>query len=584
MIPLWAGHPTRAVVRNVILVALLAVFLLVERAPTGATHLSASQSRSLEAWATIPCRVNTARELTSLQQTELATGDVDACNRHGARMRSSRYLATLVTSTFLHIDLEHLAWNAAFLFALGAVIELTLGRWALAITFLGGGLVGAVAQTMLLPNRLVPVIGASGGVAAVLAAATVLEPGRWVRSMMLWPAVVPLTVPVWVLALSWVGGDSLAITGPASTVAVHTGGALFGLGVGVVGRHSCHRTARRGDELPTIPTILEHEGVAMATDLEHRGTCATLVAAGALIGGSLTANGGRASAVAGVAVAAATVAIAARLLWQRADARVAADLDSVLTALHDVRPNGAASALSHLCAAATDIAAATGAEVYVLDDGVIRGVSRPGEGGGFLDDDLRGIVHDVLSGTDSYLSRHHVVLPVHGESGQVIAAVVVREPKRGMSRRLVATLSLLVEHGLPADFGMRRSWLPRVGDAAHAAAALADLRPGDGLVVVRPRDATVDLVRLGARIWATIRPGDVVALSAPGELLIVLRDVRAPVDSIGRRVVGTANDTGKALAIGSAVFVPGTSPLDAKTAADCSLAADLAPETAATSL
>lgn len=77
-------------------------------------------------------------------------------------------LARLVSALFVHGDWLHLAGNLAYLWVFGITVERALGPWGMAACFL---LLGAVANCFLswqMGDSPTPVIGASGGVSAII--------------------------------------------------------------------------------------------------------------------------------------------------------------------------------------------------------------------------------------------------------------------------------------------------------------------------------------------------------------------------------------------------------------------------------
>ena len=89
---------------------------------------------------------------------------------------------TLLTSMFLHGGFMHLAGNMLFLWIFGNNVEDVLGRARFLLFYIASGLVAALAQvsvTAMSDDRaslLVPMVGASGAIAGVLAAYMVLFP------------------------------------------------------------------------------------------------------------------------------------------------------------------------------------------------------------------------------------------------------------------------------------------------------------------------------------------------------------------------------------------------------------------------
>lgn len=77
-------------------------------------------------------------------------------------------VTSFVTHMFVHADVVHLAINSAWLLAFGAVLSKRMGAARFLAFSLCGGIAGAVAFLVAHPGLLVPVIGASGAVAAMM--------------------------------------------------------------------------------------------------------------------------------------------------------------------------------------------------------------------------------------------------------------------------------------------------------------------------------------------------------------------------------------------------------------------------------
>ena len=82
--------------------------------------------------------------------------------------------STLLTHMFLHSGWLHLGLNLLFFAWVGRYVEWVTGRWQLAALFLAGGIVGGAAQVLADPGATVPVVGASGAIAAIFGAYAVL--------------------------------------------------------------------------------------------------------------------------------------------------------------------------------------------------------------------------------------------------------------------------------------------------------------------------------------------------------------------------------------------------------------------------
>lgn len=153
---------------------------------------------------------------------------------------------TLVTSMFLHGSLGHVAGNLWFLRIFGDNVEEALGHRRYLAFYLLGGLAAGVAQLLSDPGSPVPVVGASGAIAAVTAAYVVLHPRAPVvvlnPVLPLWLLLgVTFVVPAWMIAAEFfvmnlvLGAETLgqAAVGAARqggvAVFAHLGGFVAGL-------------------------------------------------------------------------------------------------------------------------------------------------------------------------------------------------------------------------------------------------------------------------------------------------------------------------------------------------------------------
>jgi membrane associated rhomboid family serine protease len=82
----------------------------------------------------------------------------------------------LVTALFLHGSLWHLIGNGLFLLIFGVPAERALGSWRLLLLFVVGGALANLAAALLIvePDRIL--IGASGGISALIGAYLILFP------------------------------------------------------------------------------------------------------------------------------------------------------------------------------------------------------------------------------------------------------------------------------------------------------------------------------------------------------------------------------------------------------------------------
>jgi len=84
--------------------------------------------------------------------------------------------ARLLSSLFLHGDLIHVLSNMLYLWIFGDNVEDAMGRVRFAAFYLLCGSVASLAHVVVAPHSSVPLIGASGAIAGVLAAYFMLFP------------------------------------------------------------------------------------------------------------------------------------------------------------------------------------------------------------------------------------------------------------------------------------------------------------------------------------------------------------------------------------------------------------------------
>jgi membrane associated rhomboid family serine protease/Zn-finger nucleic acid-binding protein len=146
-------------------------------------------------------------------------------------IRQGTALWTLITSTFLHINLLHLASNLFFLYTFGDNVEEALGSTRFFIVYGAAALAGSLLQALLQPVPAWPVIGASGAVSGLLGAYLILF-----RHIKLYQVLMFIRVRMNVLvyAALWFGFNLILATDPETNVGVfaHMGGFLMGLALG----------------------------------------------------------------------------------------------------------------------------------------------------------------------------------------------------------------------------------------------------------------------------------------------------------------------------------------------------------------
>lgn len=142
---------------------------------------------------------------------------------------------TILTSMFLHGGILHLAGNMLYLWIFGNNIEDALGHLRFALFYVFCGAAAALTIAYVDPHSTVPMVGASGAIAGVLAAYILLFPRARVT------VIVPLGIILYPFTLGaiWVIGFwfllqliSAALTDPGQPGTAwwaHVGG--FGMGL-----------------------------------------------------------------------------------------------------------------------------------------------------------------------------------------------------------------------------------------------------------------------------------------------------------------------------------------------------------------
>ena len=146
-----------------------------------------------------------------------------------------------VTSLFLHADILHFGGNMVFLWIFGDNVEDRLGHGLYLLFYAACGIVSAYAQAVGDPGSLVPVIGGSGAIAAVMGTYFLLYPQSRVLTVVFLVFFLDIIeIPALFLLGVWfllqVGHGALASGVPGGGVAfwAHAGGFAAGAVVGLL--------------------------------------------------------------------------------------------------------------------------------------------------------------------------------------------------------------------------------------------------------------------------------------------------------------------------------------------------------------
>ena len=218
MIPLRDANPTRSTpVVTLALIAVCAIVFAYQFLVLGARGDAALEAFVTE-WGVVPA---------------------DLVAAIGAGAVISLETATLVTSQFLHGGIFHIAGNLLFLWIFGNNVEDRFGRLAFLAFYLVGGVVAGLTQVAIDPTSTIPIVGASGAIAAVLGAYLVLFPRARVTTVIFLvffyqlielPAVFVLAFWFFLQLVDGLGSLGMTAANSSGGVAffAHIGGFVFG--------------------------------------------------------------------------------------------------------------------------------------------------------------------------------------------------------------------------------------------------------------------------------------------------------------------------------------------------------------------
>jgi membrane associated rhomboid family serine protease len=153
-----------------------------------------------------------------------------------ADIMAGKHLETILTSMFMHEGWEHIIGNMVFFWAFGPEIEDVMGTGRYLAFYLLGGLAATCAQIIVDPTSIIPNLGASGAIAAVMGAFLVTYPRDQIRTVVVigWFARVTF-VPAVVLVGLWIVTQFFSEVGALMTTdtsgvayMAHIGGFAFG--------------------------------------------------------------------------------------------------------------------------------------------------------------------------------------------------------------------------------------------------------------------------------------------------------------------------------------------------------------------
>jgi len=243
VIPIKDENPTRhaPIATLAIILACAAIYLFWQPSPFADT--SADTVFNVE-HATIPCELREGRALTidELRATFDQFSRTEACGAGSPEspqaFADKSVWLSVVVSMFLHGSLMHVAGNLLFLWIFGNNIEDHLGPLRFVAFYVVGGVVATLTHVALNLGSTIPMVGASGAIAAVMGAYMVWFPDAPVRTIVAFFFITIIRIRAkWVLGFWFL---LQFLTSPNSGVAwaAHVGGFVFGALVALAVRAS----------------------------------------------------------------------------------------------------------------------------------------------------------------------------------------------------------------------------------------------------------------------------------------------------------------------------------------------------------
>ena len=152
-----------------------------------------------------------------------------------AEIVSGHHWITMLTAMFMHGGWLHIIGNMVFLWAFGPEIEDSMNPLRYLAFYLLGGLAAMVAQVAMAPHSIVPNLGASGAIAAVMGAFLITYPRDRIRTLLFLVVFVDVTaipaallIGLWFVIQLFHAGTVADVQQGGVAYMAHVGGFIFG--------------------------------------------------------------------------------------------------------------------------------------------------------------------------------------------------------------------------------------------------------------------------------------------------------------------------------------------------------------------
>lgn len=215
MLPIKDANPTRRTpyLTLGLIAANVLIFLLWQ--PTLRGGPNAIMSQQVFFW----CHAEIPYEVT--HQTNLAQGgtaarqaiEAEPGSEPGAgsalqqflqrKCPNKSWLLSVFVAMFLHGGWLHIGGNMLFLWVFGNNVEDRLGRIPFLLFYLAGGVAATALQVAFGPSSVIPNVGASGAIAAVLGAYVILFPRARVTTLVIFFFISVVELPAALVLIGW---------------------------------------------------------------------------------------------------------------------------------------------------------------------------------------------------------------------------------------------------------------------------------------------------------------------------------------------------------------------------------------------
>jgi membrane associated rhomboid family serine protease len=176
----------------------------------------------------VPKEVTTGVDITGIQVVRDSFGNTGEIKHYATPLP---VYFNFLSSMFMHGSFAHIFGNMLFLWIFGDNLENLLGHLRFAIFYIACGIAAAIAQIIMGPDSIIPMLGASGAISGVLGGYVLLFPQRQVRALIFnFLTTVPafVAIGIWIVYQLILGYMTDPGTGGVA-YAAHIGGFIAGV-------------------------------------------------------------------------------------------------------------------------------------------------------------------------------------------------------------------------------------------------------------------------------------------------------------------------------------------------------------------